>query len=230
MNRTNTYILIVEDDSDLGVALYDFLITKGFDVDVAEDGLIAVAKSLNGNYDAVVLDLSLPCLDGLDVCKQIKTQKPQLPILISTARGQLEDKRKGFELGADDYLAKPYAPEELVWRLQSLTRRNKIRSYVAEEISVGEYSKHIINYNSRDIIIDSNSLRLTEAEFLILSNIIKNAPRILSREEIMSISNINCAKTIDVLIGRIRQKMHEKPKQPQRLITVRGYGYRWNED
>ncbi len=222
-------ILVVEDDCELGAALYEFLEISGFEVDSAEDAISAVAKALDNNYDAIALDLSLPCGDGLAVCEKIKSEKPQTAILISTARGQLDDKRMGFESGADDYLAKPYDPEELVWRLSALIRRGKEpRPVASKEPQKSEYA---VCEEAKDATRFGAYLKLSEAEFEIFSYLFKHSPRVVSRKELAlachSLANMQTAKTIDVLVGRIRQKMGEDAKEPKYLITARGYGYRW---
>lgn len=229
----DNYILMIEDDCYLGEALYDFLIQEGFRVDIAEDATSGIAKASISPYNAVILDLSLPDLDGLKVCKKIRAIKPHLPILISTARGELSDKQQGYELGADDYLAKPYAPQELVWRLQALLKRSAYvpLSTKKEDTPVMGFALH---EESKDLFFDGKPQGLTVAEFHIMVYLIRQSPRVVAREEILShvneLRSAQTTKTVDVLIGRIRAKIGDDAKNPRYILAIRGYGYRWNEN
>ncbi len=174
-------------------------------------------------FDALVLDLSLPQIDGLEVCRTVRTSFPNLPIIISSARSDTVDKIIGFELGADDYLPKPYEPIELAFRLRAILRRGILVNRSTDVFSIDE-NQHIIKRNNRE-------LQLTKAEYDIVSFMFHKEGYVISREELLlninSIKFQSGLKSIDVIIGRIRQKIGDDPKNPRFILSVRGVGYKF---
>jgi len=226
-----TKILMIEDDLELAEILTEYL--EQFDIEVitAEDPFMGLSTLAVENFDLIILDLTLPGIDGLDVCKEIR-KKYTTPIIISSARHDITDKVTALENGADDYLPKPYDPMELQARIKSLLRRN-------QQIDNSSLTQHeekkqqdlVLDENSMNIKFLGNDLILTGAEYGILSYLIKKDGGVVSREEL--IYNINVIsedtsnKSIDVIIGRIRQKLNENSKEPKYIQSVRGIGYKY---
>ena len=218
-------ILIVEDDSRLADMLLEYLGQAGFGVTLARLGATALEKLSDNDYDAVVLDLMLPDMDGLDVCRQLRA-KYDTPVLMLTARGDAVDRIVGLELGADDYLPKPFEPRELVARLRAIMRRR------ARGTS-GERSWHFgrleLDTAARAVRLDGKLCELTGYQFDLLVALAKNAGRVLSREVLMDLAKgeefESFDRSIDVHISRIRAVIEDNPKKPRRIITVRAAGY-----
>ena len=218
-------ILIVEDDSRLAEMLLEYLGQAGFGVTLAPLGATALEKLSDNDYDAVVLDLMLPDMDGLDVCRQLRA-KYDTPVLMLTARGDAVDRIVGLELGADDYLPKPFEPRELVARLRAIMRRR------ARGTS-GERSWHFgrleLDTAARAVRLDGKLCELTGYQFDLLVALAKNAGRVLSREVLMDLAKgeefESFDRSIDVHISRIRAVIEDNPKKPRRIITVRAAGY-----
>ena len=218
-------ILLVEDDPRLAEMLVEYLAKAGFRVDVASTGAIALQKLAAVPHDAVVLDLMLPDMDGLDVCRQSRV-KSDVPILMLTARGDAMDRIVGLEIGADDYLPKPFEPRELLARLRSILRRRG-RAYPAEEVM--SFGRLEIDRAGRSVRLDGNPREITSYQFALLVALAENAGRVLSRETLLDLVKGEQLeafdRSIDVHISRIRAAIEDEPKQPRRIITVRGTGY-----
>lgn len=218
-------ILMIEDDEELADIIAEYLAKFEMKVDIAHEPYIGLSKLALKEYQLIILDLSLPGLDGLEVCEEIR-KKYDIPIIISSARSDISDKVNALELGADDYLPKPYNPKELQARIKSHLRRiNTTKKAIAETIKdlVYDQYKHIITMKGKEI-------NLTNAEFDILSYLIKKEGGVVSREELVyncsSISEDSSNKSIDVIISRIRQKMGDDPKTPKYIHSIRGIGYK----
>ena len=216
-------ILMIEDDEELAVIITEYLEKFEMKVDIAHEPYIGLSKLALKEYQLIILDLTL--LDGLEVCEEIR-KKYDIPIIISSARSDISDKVNALELGADDYLPKPYNPKELQARIKSHLRRiNTTKKALAETIKdlVYDQYKHIITMKGKEI-------NLTNAEFDILSYLIKKEGGVVSREELVyncsSISEDSSNKSIDVIISRIRQKMGDDPKTPNYIHSIRGIGYK----
>jgi len=218
-------ILIVEDDSRLADMLLEYLGQAGFGVTLAHLGATALEKLSNTDYDAVVLDLMLPDMDGLNVCRQLRA-KYDTPVLMLTARGDAVDRIVGLELGADDYLPKPFEPRELVARLRAIMRR-RAGGTTAERPS--HFGRLELDTAARAVRLDGKPCELTGYQFDLLVALAKNAGRILSREVLMDLVKgeefESFDRSIDVHISRIRAVIEDNPKKPRRIITVRAAGY-----
>lgn len=217
-------ILLIEDDLDMQTLITDYLQNYDFKV-VAFDKPKEALKDLEKNMDSyslVVLDLMLPQMDGFDVCKKIKDIS-NIPIIISSARGEISDKILGFELGADDYLAKPYEPRELVLRINSILKRATNNSKTVGDFEIDE-AKH-------EIKIDGLLLDLTKIEYDILHLFVENISKPLSRESISNavtgIEYNSKDRTIDMHISNIRHKLGDDPKDPHYIKSVWGIGYKF---
>jgi two-component system, OmpR family, phosphate regulon response regulator OmpR len=217
-------ILLIEDDARLARMVDDYLSGAGFRVTQAATGKAGLALAERDAFDALVLDLMLPDMDGLDVCKALRTRN-QTPILMLTARGDAMDRVVGLEMGADDYLPKPFEPRELLARLRAILRR----AHTSAPANVMRFGRLEIDKDARDIRIDGTSRTLTSYQFAILLAMAERAGRVLSRDMLFDLvkgESIEAFdRSIDVHISRIRAAIEDNPKKPRRVITVRGAGY-----
>jgi two-component system OmpR family response regulator len=217
-------ILMIEDDVELAQLLQESLLKEDIETVLAFTPLDGLTALQHDTFDALVLDLSLPQIDGLEICRIVHESIPTLPIIISSARSDMGDKVMGFERGADDFLPKPYDPRELAYRLRAILRRgNTLNEPTAFTFSIDE-ERHIIKRGK-------NELRLTMAEYDIVSYMLKKEGFVISREELLmnigSIKYESSLKSIDVIMGRIRQKISDDPKKPRFILSVRGVGYKF---
>lgn len=218
------YALMVEDDPDITTLLvnylkkYEIIITA---VSTPYAGLDALSTN---DFNLIILDLTLPQMDGLELCKQIRT-KTDIPIIISSARSDINDKIIGLEYGADDYLPKPYEPRELIARIKSVLRRYRP--------SPSKKDKTFVLIEGEQIILHNHiPLSLTRAEYDILSLFLRNPNQTLSREFLSchseAISEESSVRTVDVIVSRLRQKIEKNPQTPRYIHSVRGSGYRFS--
>jgi len=223
-----TNVLMIEDDLELAEILMEYLEQFDIAITIADDPYLGLSTLDTQKFDLVILDLTLPGIDGLDVCKEIR-KRHTVPIIISSARTDITDKVTALENGADDYLPKPYNPRELQARIMSLLRRQK--GVIATEQSVQKMKDLIINEDQRIISLQGKELHLTAAEYGILGYLMKKEGGVVSREELIynieAISEETTNKSIDVIIGRVRQKLGENPKEPKYIHAVRGVGYKF---
>jgi len=223
-----TNVLMIEDDVELAEILMEYLEQFYISITIADDPYLGLSTLDTQKFDLVILDLTLPGLDGLEVCKEIR-KRHSVPIIISSARTDITDKVTALENGADDYLPKPYNPRELQARIMSLLRRQK--GLVPTEQSIQKAKDLILNEEQRNILLQGKELHLTAAEYGILGYLIKKEGGVVSREELIynieAISEETTNKSIDVIIGRIRQKLGENPKEPTYIHAVRGVGYKF---
>jgi two-component system OmpR family response regulator len=216
-NNKPIKILMIEDDPEFAELLTEYLKRFGMEVTNYEDPFLGVSAGVQ-NYDLLLLDLTLPGMDGLEVCEEV-VRKYNIPIIISSARSDIEDKVKSLELGADDYLPKPYDPKELHARILSLLRRYNKGGNAAEE-NVSEYE-----IRGDTIYHHGHPLHLTPAEFDILSQLIRKQGITLSREQLINESTVmsdSSQKSLDVIISKIRSKLGN----PKAIQAVRGIGYK----
>ena len=220
-------LLVVEDDPRLAEMLSEYLGRAGFRISVASTGASALRQlAEETSYDAVVLDLMLPDMDGLHVCREIRGRS-DTPVLMLTARGDAIDRIIGLELGADDYLPKPFEPRELLARLRAVLRRRVPTDALgAQTLHFGRLD---IDIAARAILLDGLRRELTSYQFDLLLALAQNAGRVLSREALMDkVKGEQLEafdRSIDVHVSRIRAAIEDDPKKPRRLITVRGAGY-----
>lgn len=218
-------ILMIEDDLELAEILTEYLEQFDTKITTNDDPYLGLSTLNTNKFDLVILDLSLPGMDGLEVCKEIR-KKHNIPIIISSARHDLSDKVNAFELGADDYLPKPYNPGELLARIKSHLRRQNITQ--TEQNS--QKKDLVCDDFKHTITLKDTPLNLTVAEYDILRYLIKKEGGAISREELIyncnSINEESTNKSIDVIIGRIRTKLGENPKDPKYIHAIRGVGYK----
>lgn len=213
---------MIEDDLDMLELLKDYLKNYHFFVFAYDNPIQALQElSKNNNYDMVVLDLMLPGIDGFEVCKRIRAIS-NIPIIISSARGNLGDKVAAFEYGADDYLAKPYEPKELIIRINAILRRT---SKQVSKKRIGEFE---IDEDKMEITQEGHVLSLTKIEYEIFLFLLDNPNKVLSRESIAQhIGNEHADRAIDMHISNIRNKIFDDPKAPKYIKSIWGIGYKF---
>ena len=224
MHAVSDRILLIEDDPNLAEMVKNYLSGAGFRVTLAAKGEAAIALHAREPFDSIVLDLMLPDMDGLDVCRRIRA-RAQTPILMLTARGEAMDRVIGLEMGADDYLPKPFEPRELLARLRAILRRAK----GGQSPDLLRYGRLEIDAAERAVRLDGELRPLTSHQFSLLLVLAQHAGRVLSRDVIMDLLKNERLeafdRSIDVHISRIRAAIEDDPKKPRRVITVRGAGY-----
>jgi DNA-binding response OmpR family regulator len=217
-------ILLIEDDSRLAEMVSEYLGVSGFRVSIAAGGREGLARLEREPFDALVLDLMLPDMDGLEVCREVRARS-DTPVLMLTARGDAADRIVGLELGADDYLPKPFQPRELLARLRAILRRRKPGG-ASRRLRFGRLE---IDRDSRAVRVDGEARSLTSYQFALLTALAENAGRVLSRETLMDLVKGEPLeafdRSIDVHVSRIRAAIEDDPRKPRRIVTVRGSGY-----
>lgn len=222
-------ILVVDDEQPLVKGIKFNLENEGYQVDTAFDGETALEKIQTGNFDLVVLDLMLPKLSGLEVCSRVR-EFSNIPIVMLTAKSQDADKVMGFEHGADDYLTKPFNIIELKVRIRAILRRaNATAKTVPEAATMPAKHGIVLDFNSRNVLIDGREVELTSKEFDLLNLLIKNPGRVYSRDHMLNLvwgyEYPGDVRTVDVHIRRLREKIERNPAEPEYVITKWGVGY-----
>ena len=219
-------LLIVDDDLRLATMVADYLVEAGFVVERRHGGLDGLQAIEEAHFDAVILDVMLPDCDGFEVCRRIRTRS-QVPVLMLTARGEDTDRIVGLEIGADDYLPKPFNPRELLARLRAILRRQ--RGPAAREGNSLRFGRLDIDQDSRTVRVHGQPRALTSYQFDLLVALARNAGRVLNRERLLDLVKGEEVdpfdRSIDVHVSRIRAAIEDDPKHPRRIITVRGSGY-----
>ena len=215
-------VLLIEDDFDMQTLIKDYLSNYEFDVVAYANPLEAIKALKEEEFSVVVLDLMLPNMDGFDVCKRIR-ESSNIPIIISSARGELSDKILCFDFGADDYLAKPYEPRELVLRIQSILKRLK-----KEGEKIGDFE---LNFEAKEIKLGGYLIEFTKVEFEIMTLFLTHPNKAYSRKDIANSVNAieydTKDRTIDMHISNIRQKIESNPKEPHYIKSIWGIGYKF---
>ena len=221
-------ILIIEDEAQMRSGLKDNLEFEGYAVDVAEDGQIGLDKSLSKSYDLIILDVMLPKLSGFDVCKKIRERGIKTPIIMLTAKGEEIDKVLGLELGADDYVTKPFSLRELLARVKAILRRTDESSSKAQQkITIGKLE---IDFNSYTAMVEGKSVAMTHKEYEIVKYLWQHKGATVSRdnllEEVWGYDDYPTTRTVDNFILKLRQKIEINPNRPKHILTVHGIGYK----
>ncbi len=219
-------ILMIDDDTSLSGMVAQYLGTRGLEVVTASDAATGLSELGRGRFDALVLDLMLPDLDGFEVCRSVRASS-DLPILMLTARGDEDDRIVGLELGADDYLPKPFNPRELLARLRAILRRQRPTS--ARSGALLRFGRLEIDRDARVVRVAGEEKSLTSHQFELLVALAENPGRVLSRDALMNRVRGETLeafdRSIDVHISRIRAAIEDDPRRPRRILTLRGAGY-----
>ena len=220
----NFRILIVEDDPTIVRVLRDNLEFEGFEVEVSVDGRDALTSARKFAPDLILLDLALPGLDGLEVCRRLTQQPERTPIIVLTARNRTEDRIRGLELGADDYVTKPFSLDELLARMRAVLRRTQKRP---DEIVLGDVQ---IDFRHMRALKNNQPISLTDREFAVLRRLADRIGSIVTRDELLSVvwgyQDVPLTRTVDNLISRLRRKVEADPHHPQYIRTAHGDGYK----
>lgn len=230
-----TTVLVVDDDPTVREVVATYLRRDGLDVLEAADGPSALAVDADSRPDLVVLDLMLPGLDGLEVFRRLRARRGGVPVVMLTARGDEADRVLGLEVGADDYVAKPFSPRELVLRVQALLRRtagstDAVTDVVADVLTDGDL---VVDTRARTVTRGGEPLALTAREFDLLRHLLATAGTVWTRTQLMRDVwgwEYGDESTVTVHVRRLREKVETEPSMPSRLVTVWGVGYRWDAD
>ena len=229
-------LLVVEDDENISSAISEYFSRAGYNVKTVEDGLMGVKAVLDDPPDAVVLDLMLPKLDGLAVCRELREKGNHMPILMLTAKDDVVDKVLGLEMGADDYITKPFSLRELEARIKSVLRRSRtpVNADGGKDEAPVVRGKLRIDPARREVTIGERQVELTPKEFDLLRLFATNPGRVFPRkyllEKIWDYSYEGYDRTIDSHINRLRAKIEENPENPQMVLTVWGIGYKFSDE
>ncbi len=217
-------VLIIDDDVRLHELLASYLEQNGLSVTVAPDGKRGLAALEGGTFDAVLLDVMMPGMDGIEVCKRVRS-KSNIPIVMLTAKGDETDRVVGLEIGADDYVPKPFSPRELLARLRAVLRRSAPDA-VSEKLAVADVQ---VDVGSRQVTVEGKAIELTGLEFDILVALMRRAGRVIPRDALLAEAGrsdvVVGERTVDVHISHLRAKLGDDPRSPRRIKTVRGVGY-----
>ena len=220
MENNKLHILVVDDDDRIRSLIKDYLNNNNYMVSTAENADEAKQKLMYFKYDIIILDVMMPGQNGYDLTKEIK-KKINVPIILLTAKGEVENRIRGLEIGADDYIGKPFEPKELLLRIKNIINKNtKIDLKSKHKVGLAE-----IDLNKMTVNFNSKSKKINNSEKKVLIEMLANPGKTYSREEIGKISGISQERSIDVMITRLRQKIEMNPKNPKYLQTIRGSGY-----
>lgn len=221
-------ILIIEDEPNMVLGLTDNFEVEGYDVISASDGELGLTKALKEKPDLVLLDIMMPKKSGLDVCKELRAKKFTLPIIMLTARGQEIDKITGLEVGADDYVTKPFSIRELLARVKAVMRRVESKKKVVEQYRFGGIE---LNFAKHQAMKDGKPLVLSTKEFQLLEYFVQHRGQTISRDqlldEVWGYDQYPNTRTVDNHVVKVRQKIEEVPSDPKYLITIHGVGYKF---
>ena len=220
MEKNKYHILVVDDDIKIKELIKQFLVEKGLIVSTASDAKEAKEKIEIFNFSLIVLDVMMPGQSGYELTKELKSSK-NIPILLLTAKGETENRIHGLEIGADDYLGKPFEPRELLLRIKNIIKSNSTQNLL-EDSKIGDAE---LNLNKMTIKLNNKTKKINSAEKNVLLKMLSSPGKIFSRKEIGIISKISQERSIDVMITRLRKKIELNPKNPKFLQTIRGSGY-----
>ena len=210
-------ILVVEDDPKTSASIERYLVHAGYRVDVAANGDDGLEKARRDRPDLIVLDLMLPGISGVEICRALRESSSAVPIIMLTARAAEEDKLRGLNLGADDYVTKPFSPRELVARVAAVLRRSG---------AVVEDGELVLDHDRREVVLRGETIALTAAELRILDTLLRFPGRVFTREELLP-SEEALDRTVDVHIKNLRRKIEDDRTSPTRIVTVFGIGYKY---
>ena len=236
MNQSSTHILVVDDHSEIRDLLKRFLEQHGLRVSCARDGKEMKRLLDEREFDLLVLDLMMPGEDGLTLCRELRV-KSRLPIIMLTAMGEETDRIIGLEMGADDYLAKPFNPRELLARIKAVMRRTQVESQPVPETLTRDlrFDRWLLDINRRELVDEEGvGMSLSTAEFDLLKVFLERPQRVLSRDQLLDLARgreaVAFDRAIDTLVSRLRRKLERDPKNPELIKTIWGGGYLFAAD
>jgi len=222
-----TKILIVEDEPNMRMGLIDNLEFEGYEVDFAVDGEEGLAKATSEKYNLILLDVMLPKFSGFDICKQTRAKGTQTPIILITAKGEEIDKVLGLELGADDYVTKPFSVRELLARIKAVLRRGAVESENGDEALIGRLH---VNFKTYRAVVSGTEVQMSHKEYEILKYLWQNKNNTVSRDSLLNdiwgYEESPTTRTVDNFILKLRQKIETDPNHPKIILTVHGIGYK----
>ncbi len=222
-------VLLVEDEPSLVRTVSDRLVAEGYEVTAAGDGDIALEQAVQQPFDLVVLDIMLPGRDGFEICRELRRQGFEMPILMLTARTEVVDRVVGLKLGADDYLTKPFEMAELLARIEALLRR--AGSSLAGSATTYVFGTVRVDLRSAEVTLDGEAVPLSGLELKLLCYLIEHRGEVLSRnrllDEVWGYESLPQSRTVDVHVASLRQKLERNPSHPEHIVTVHGMGYRF---
>jgi DNA-binding response OmpR family regulator len=219
-------ILVVEDEPAIATGLRDDLELEGYYVDVAEDGVAAIDAVAGKAYDLILLDVMLPRKDGFSVCRELRASGVRTPIILLTARGEEADKIRGLNLGADDYVTKPFSPRELNARIQAVLRRGSVTD------PVHKFGNVVVDFTRGEVTREGSKIELTALEFKLLRAFLEHAGEVLSLDRLIEIvwgkEVFLTDRVVYTHVNNLRSKIEENPSQPRNIVSLRGLGYRFD--
>jgi len=223
-------ILIVEDEPNMRLGLKDNLEFEGYEVDLAEDGASGLQKIMDGTYSLVLLDVMLPKMSGFDVCKNVRSKGNKTPVILLTAKGEEIDKVLGLELGADDYVTKPFSLRELLARIKAVIRRGEETTGASANKDFVKIGRIEVNFASYNAFEDGQPVQMSHKEFEILNFLWNHKNATTSRDDLLNnvwgYDESPTTRTVDNFILKLRQKTENDPNHPQVILTVHGIGYK----
>jgi len=223
------HILVVEDELAMLTGIKDNLEFEGYTVDTADDGAKALQKILENKYNLIILDVMLPSMSGFDICKKARMENIDTPIIMLTAKGEVIDKVLGLELGADDYITKPFSLRELLARIKALLRRSKPEDNLldSENVTIGKLQVNFANYQAYS---NGDELKMSHKEFEFLHYLWNNKNKVVSRDDLLDnvwgTDYVPSSRTVDNFILKLRQKIETDPNHAKIILTVHGIGYK----
>jgi len=227
-------ILVIEDEPSLSMAIRDELEFEGFEASVVEDGVVGLNRIVNDAPDLVVLDLMLPGRSGFEICREVRKQGLNTPIIMLTARAQEVDRIRGLELGADDYVVKPFSLAELVARIRAVLRRVEMQDHACEESQVLHVGELRLDVRKQEVFKGGRRIELTHKEFQLLEFLLRHTGEVISRDEFLSRvwgeEIYVTPRNVDTHMASLRRKIEDDADHPRYILSVRGAGYKLNED
>ena len=225
-------LLMIEDEPGLVITMSDRLEQSGYDVTVENRGDTGLETALNGEFDLILLDIMLPGMNGFDVCTALRKKDKSTPVLMLTARGELDDKVRGLKIGADDYLTKPFEAPELLARIEALMRRAPVEhEYAQAQMENFSFASVFVDFNQAEVLRQGEKVEMSAREFHLLKFFILNREKLLSREnllkEVWGYDSTPNTRTVDVHVAWLRQKLETVPSHPRHILTVHGFGYKF---